>query len=85
VEVARNDTTFCPVDKDKLAFYTIVPQTLTAALPAGWKAGEMAAVTLSPDKRVPVYFRVGGNWIEVSVNAQQPIMIYRKKEAAHSG
>jgi hypothetical protein len=35
VEVARDDSTFCPVDKDKIAFYTLTPQTLTATLPAG--------------------------------------------------
>jgi hypothetical protein len=85
MEVARNDSTFCPVDKDKIAFYAIVPQTLTAKLPAGWRAEEMAAVALSTDKRVPVDFRVDGNQIEVSANAQQPIMIYRKKDAAHLG
>ncbi len=85
MEVARNDSTFCPVDKDKIAFYALVPQTLTAKLPAGWKAEEMAAVALSTDKRLPVDFRVGGNQIEVSANAQQPIMIYRKREAARLG
>jgi hypothetical protein len=85
VEVARNDSTFCPVDKDKIAFYALAPQTLTAALPAGWKAEEMVAVALSTDKRLPVDFRVDGNQIKVSANAQQPIMVYRKKEAAGLG
>jgi hypothetical protein len=82
VEVARDDSTFCPVDNDKIAFYALVPQTLTATLPKGWKAEAMAAVALSTDKRIPVDFHVDGNQIRVSASAQQPIMIFRKKEAA---
>jgi hypothetical protein len=46
VEVARDDSTFCPVDNDKIAFYALAPQTLTATLPMGWKAEEMVAVAL---------------------------------------
>ena len=45
----------------------------------------MVAVALSTGKRLPVEFHVEGNQIRVSVNAQQPIMIYRKKEAARLG
>jgi hypothetical protein len=85
VEVARDDSTFCPVDNDKIAFYALAPQTLTATLPMGWKAEEMVAVALSTDKRIPVDFRVDGNQIRVSASAQQPIMIYRKKEAVRLG
>jgi hypothetical protein len=85
VEVARDDSTFCPVDNDKIACYALAPQTLTATLPAGWKAEEMAAVTLSTDKRIPVYFHVDRNQVRVAANAQQPILIYRKKEAARLG
>ena len=82
IEVARDDSTFCPVDKDKVAFYTLAAQTLTATLPAGWKAEEMAAVTLSTGKRAAADFQVDGNQIKVAAQAQQPIMVYRKKEAA---
>jgi len=82
IEVARDDSTFCPVDKDKVAFYTLAAQTLTATLPAGWKAEEMAAVTLSIGKRAAADFQVDGNQIKVAAQAQQPIMVYRKKEAA---
>jgi hypothetical protein len=82
MEVARDDSTFCPVDKDKIAFYTLVPRTLTAALPTGWKPEEMAAVELSTDKRTPVDFHVEGNHINIAAKAQQPIIVYRKKESA---
>ena len=85
VEVARNDSTFCPVDNGKIAFYTLAPQTLTATLPAGWKAEGMAAVALSSDKRTRVDFHVDGNQIRVSARPQQPVMIYRNKEAARLG
>jgi hypothetical protein len=41
----------------------------------------MAAVALSTDRRSPADFHVDGNQIKVSVRAQQPIMVYRSKEA----
>jgi hypothetical protein len=85
VEVARDDSTFCPVGDDKIAFYSLAQQTLTATLPAGWNAGEMAAAALSTDKRTPVDFHVDGNQIKVATKAQQPVMVYRKKEAARLG
>jgi hypothetical protein len=83
--VERGDSTFSPVDKDKIAFDALVPQTLTAMLPKGWRAEEMVAVALSTDKRISVDFHVDGNQIRVSVSAQQPVMVYRKKEAARLG
>jgi hypothetical protein len=58
---------------------------LTAALPAGWKVQEMAAAVLSTDKRTPADFHVDRNQINVAVKAQQPVMVYRKKEAARLG
>src|SRR5262249_13461196 len=85
VEVARNDSTFCPVDKDKIAFYTVTPQPLTATLPAGWRAEEMAAVTLSTDKRTSADFHVDGNQVRVSADVQRPIIVYRKKADARLG
>jgi len=85
IEVARDDSTFCPVGHGKIAFYTLVPQTLTAALPEGWKAEEMAAVALSTDKRVPVDFHIDANKIIIAAKAQQPIMLYRNKESARLG
>jgi hypothetical protein len=45
----------------------------------------MAAVALSTDKRRPAEFHVDGNQIKVAAGAQQPIMVYRKKEAARLG
>jgi hypothetical protein len=69
---SRDNSTFCPVDRDKIAFYALTPRILTATLPRGWKAEEMIAVTLSTDKRAPVDFHVGGDQIRVSANAQQP-------------
>jgi len=67
---------------DDLRRAVLAPQTLTATLPAGWKAEEMAAVALSTDKPIPADFHVEGNQIKVSAAAQLPIMVYRRKEAA---
>lgn len=46
---------------------------------------EMAAVALSTDKRTPAEFHVDGSQIKVEVRAQQPIMVYRSKEAVRVG
>jgi Endo-alpha-N-acetylgalactosaminidase len=82
MEVARNESTFCPVGNDRIAFYSLTQQTLTATLPSGWKAEEMAAAALSTEKRIPVDFLVDGNQVKVSANPQQPVMVYRRKEVA---
>ena len=35
-EIATHDSVSCPINEDKLAFYSLTPKTLRAPLPTGW-------------------------------------------------
>jgi hypothetical protein len=78
-EVARQGQIACPLDSDRLAFYALEPQTLSAPLPAGWSAREIGAVTLSLGKREAAPADVKDGEIRVRVTARQPVIVYRKK------
>ena len=81
VEIARDGDTFCPVGDDRIAFYSKADKTLSAALPAGWKPGEVVARALFEDKSesVPVSFADGK--LTVSVSAGRPVMLFRDRTA----
>ncbi|MGB7266468.1 MAG: endo-alpha-N-acetylgalactosaminidase family protein [Terracidiphilus sp.] len=73
---------FCPLDADRLCFYSATARELSAAWPAGWKEADAAAVALSIGKRDPVKFKVQGGRATVSVAAQQPVILYRNRNLA---
>ena len=84
-EIATHDSVSCPINEDKLAFYSLTPKTLRAPLPANWDPNEIAAVTLSTKTRAPAPVHVSNGTIEVSTAAQQPILVCRNKSLAHVG
>jgi hypothetical protein len=78
-EVARDNTTFCPLGNDRIAMYSIADGPLTARLPAGWNPKEIAVSALLPDRKEGVAFTLAGRTITVQMVARRPVMIYRKK------
>lgn len=78
-EVARNNATFCPLGKDRIAMYSIVDGPLEATLPAGWNPDEITAVSLLSDKKEPAKFHLDGRKVAVQMQARRPVMIYRNK------
>ena len=60
-EIATHDSVTCPINEDKLAFYSLTPKTLRAPIPAGWNLDQITAVTLSTSKRTPANVRVTGD------------------------
>ena len=77
VDVARDGDTFCPIGKDRVAFYSPVAKELSAPLPEGWDANTIVARALSTDgmKAAPVSIRDGK--LIVTVQAERPIMVFR--------
>lgn len=80
--IANEDSVFCPMDADRLCFYSTRAQELTAAWPAAWKKDEAAAVALSLGKREPVDFTVREGRVTVKVAAQLPVILYRRRNLA---
>jgi hypothetical protein len=83
-EIATHDSVSCPINEDKLAFYSLSPKTLRTPLPANWDPNEIAAMTLSAETRTSTPVRVSNGTIEVTTVAQQPILVYRNKSLAHT-
>jgi hypothetical protein len=83
-EIATHDSVSCPINQDKIAFYSLTPKTLRAALPPNWNPSEIAAVTLSTETRTAATVHVANGTIEVSTAAQQPILVYRNQSLVGS-
>ena len=82
VKIAGNDSTFCPIDEGRIAFYSRLPRHLEAAMPSGWDPGKIVGQALFTDHREPISVRVEGGKINVDAPAGRPIMVYRDAEFA---
>jgi len=77
VEVARDGDTFCPIGKDRVAFYSKKGARLTAPLPAGWDAKAIAALTLFPDHAEEARFSLTSGMLTVDALPARPIVVFR--------
>jgi hypothetical protein len=75
-EVAHNGDTFCPIGKDRVAFYSRTAKELSAPLPEGWDASALVARTLSAEKSEPAKFTVRDGKIIVNVQPERPVMVF---------
>ncbi|MBV9075589.1 MAG: hypothetical protein JOZ10_18355 [Acidobacteria bacterium] len=74
-------STFCPLGEDRIAFYSISAEELTAALLAGWTASEVRGARLSLNGHEPASLKVESGKIRVPVEPRKPVMVYRNQEA----
>lgn len=77
--VARENATFCPLGKDRIAMYSVAGGELKAALPIDWDPAEITASTLLADRKEPAWFELHGRLVTVQTVSRQPVMIYRNK------
>lgn len=78
--VVGETSTFCPLGEDRIAFYSLTSKELSAQLPAGWNASELRAAKLSVNGPEEFGIAVDGNRIKASIEARQPVMVYRNEE-----
>ena len=79
-EVARDNSTFCPLGNDRIAMYSVVNRSLTATSPTGWNPKDTSVMELLGDRKVPVAaFTLDGPSLTVKMQARQPVIIYRKR------
>lgn len=79
VEVARNGNTFCPLDDERIALYSLRGGALRAKLPAGWDSSKVAAISLAvyePDRH-ELAVKVADGFATVTVPARRGVMLYR--------
>lgn len=82
IEIARDDSTFCPLDANRVAFYSRTPRELQYPLPSGWNASKIAAWRLTLQGRVTHEVRFVDGMIVVHVDAQQPVIVYANENNA---
>jgi hypothetical protein len=78
-EVARDNSTFCPLGEDRLAMYSITDGPLVATLPPAWDTKDITAKALFPDRAEPAKFDLTGRRVKVQMQARRPVMIYRER------
>jgi Endo-alpha-N-acetylgalactosaminidase len=79
--ILGDSSTFCPLGDDRVAVYSVTPKQLAAALPAGWSPSDIRAAKLSQNGSQDFRPTVETGKIVVTVEARQPIMIYRDDAA----
>jgi hypothetical protein len=83
VEIAGNNSTYCPIDPNRIAFFARDTKELKAALPQGWDTSAIVARALYIDHREPVKVEIENNKIVVKVIAQVPVIVYRNADQAN--
>lgn len=82
IEIARNESTFCPMDANRVAFYARTPRELQYPLPVGWNASKIQAQRLTLQGRVTHDVHYSNGMIVVHVDAHQPVIVCRCARAA---
>lgn len=82
-EIATQDSVSCPINDDKLAFYSLSSKTLRAPVPANWKTEQITGVTLTSDNRTRAEVRIADGVMEVTTTAQRPVIVYRDRSLAN--
>jgi hypothetical protein len=80
IDVARDGDTFCPIGKDRVAFYSRTARELSAPLPEGWDPNGVAARTLSAEKVEDAAIAVRDGKLIVNVQAERPVMVFRNAQ-----
>lgn len=84
IPIAGDNATFCPVDSNKIAFFSRESKELSAKLPFGWRPEMLAARALFPGRRERVKVEVHNGMIILNVTAGTPVIVYRTNKLADS-
>lgn len=79
--ITANESTTCPVDAERVAFYSKAGAKLSYPLPAHWSTAEVTARRLTANEREPFPFQIENGQIVVGVPAQTPVMVYARESA----
>jgi hypothetical protein len=82
VEIARDGSTFCQLEEDRIAFYSASAGNLSTPFPKNWDAAKVAAFALAVEKPDELSPRVEDGKLNIFVPAHRPVMVYRDGERA---
>jgi hypothetical protein len=79
--IAANESTTCPVDAERVAFYSKAGGRLSYPIPTHWSTAEVTARRLTVSGREPFPVQVEGGQIVVEIPARVPVMVYERESA----
>ena len=79
--ITANESTTCPVDEGRIAFYSKAGGILSYPLPANWPAAELTARRLTVNGREPFPFKIQEGQIVMDIPARVPVMVYAREGA----
>ena len=74
--IAADGSTTCPVDADRIAFYSRVGGRLEFPVPPRWATAEITARSLTVSGRQPASMQIASGMIVVDAPPQTPIVVY---------
>jgi hypothetical protein len=77
MEVASDGSTYCPLGKQRVAFYSTTAKELSLPLPGDWNPESLRARTVSRQGTQPVGVAVRGRIMTVQVPARQAVIVDR--------
>jgi hypothetical protein len=77
VTVAQDGSTSCPLDANRIAFYSLNAKELSIDLPKGWKQTDAIARMLTGQGTQVANATINGNIVTIQIPARQPIILYR--------
>ncbi len=80
VEVAIDSSTYCPLDRERIAFYSSAQKELSAPLPKDWNPESVTARALSREGPRGVQASVRAGTVTVSVPAREPVIVERSRK-----
>lgn len=81
-EAANQEAVYCQLEANRVCFYSLRAQELSAVWPKGWNAQEAVAVRLSLSGREQTIFHLDSGSVRVAVNERQPVILYRNRALA---
>ena len=78
--ITKDESTCCPVDANRIAFYSRSGARLSYPLPAAWNAANVTARALTPDGRTAFPVRIAAGQIVVQLPARVPVMVYASRD-----
>lgn len=81
VEIARDESTCCPIDANRIAFYSRTKRQLRYPLPSEWRAAKVTARALALTGRSDYKVQCLEGMIVVNVEPKQPVIVYASEEA----
>jgi hypothetical protein len=78
-EIARSGSTFCPIDDERIAFYSVKDCRLSARVPESWDEEKVAAIALAvyAGDRGEIAVQCNNHIATLHVPARQPVILYR--------